>query len=190
MKGILEGLLYVQGDAGLTLKEVMSILNLSEEEAKTLVYKLKLDYEHANRGLRLNYLGNTFKLTTKQEHKEYYEKLLENPRTNILSQAALEVLAIVVYNEPITRAKVDEMRGVESSYVLRKLLAKGFLKEAGRSELPGHPILYKTTDDFLDYFGLSTKDDLPDIDDFVVESTQEKDLFRSNYREVLESEGE
>ena len=186
MEGILEGLLYVQGDNGLTLKEVMSTLNLSEEEAKELVYKLKLAYEEENRGLRLSYLGNTFKLTTKQEHKEYYEKLLESPSTHVLSQAALEVLAIVAYNEPITRAKIDEMRGVESIYVLRKLLAKGLLKEAGRSEQPGHPILYKTTDDFLDYFGLSTKDDLPDIESVIIDDDKEKDLFRSNFKEVRE----
>lgn len=183
MEGILEGLLYVQGDTGLTLNEVMSILSITEEEAKNLVYQLKLSYEQENRGLRLSYLGNTFKLTTKQEHKEYYERLLENPSTHVLSQAALEVLAIIAYNEPITRGKVDEMRGVDSAFVLRKLLAKGLIKEAGKSDLPGHPILYKTTDDFLDYFGLSTKDDLPNIDEIEVEDSQEKDLFRSNYKE-------
>lgn len=186
MEGILEGLLYVQGDTGLTLKEVMSVLDLDEESAKNLVYKLKLSYEKEDRGLRLNYLGNTFKLTTKQEHKEYYEKLLESPSSHVLSQAALEVLAIVAYNEPITRAGVDEMRGVESTYILRKLLAKGLLKEAGRSDLPGHPILYKTTDDFLDYFGLSTKEDLPDIETVITEDNKEKDLFHSNYREIEE----
>ena len=188
MEGILEGLLYVQGDTGLTLKEVMSILNLEEEDAKNLVYKLKLNYEQENRGLRLNYLGNTFKLTTKQEHKEYYEKLLESPSSHVLSQAALEVLAIVAYNEPITRANIDEMRGVESTYILRKLLAKGLVKEAGRSDMPGHPILYKTTDDFLDYFGLATKDELPDISHLEIElgDDSEKDLFQSNYREIEE----
>lgn len=188
MEGILEGLLYVQGDSGLTLKEVMAILNIKEDEAKALVYKLKKDYEQENRGLRLSYLGNTFKLTTKQEHKEYYERLLENPSTHVLSQAALEVLAIVAYNEPITRGKIDEMRGVESIYVLRKLLAKGLLKEAGKSDLPGHPILYKTTDDFLDYFGLSTKEELPDIEQISVEEETDSDLFHSNYREMSGTE--
>ena len=147
-----------------------------------LVYKLKASYENEDRGLRLKYLGNTFKLTTREEHKEYYEKLLMTPSSHVLSQAALEVLAIVAYNEPITRGTIDEMRGVDSSYVIRKLLAKGFIKESGRSEMPGHPILYKTTNDFLDYFGLSTKDDLPDIKDIEVDDS-EKDLFKSNYRE-------
>lgn len=185
MEGILEGLLYVQGDVGLTLKEVMSILNVNEEDAKRIVYQLKVNYENENRGLRLSYLGNTFKLTTKQEHREYYEKLLENPSTHVLSQAALEVLAIIAYNEPITRGKIDEYRGVESTFVIRKLLAKGLIKEAGKSDMPGHPILYKTTDDFLDYFGLSTKEDLPDITALEINDTEEKDLFRSNYKEEL-----
>lgn len=187
MEGILEGLLYVQGDTGLTLKEVMSILDLNEEDAKELVYKLKVSYEQDNRGLRLSYLGNTFKLTTKQEHKDYYEKLLESPSTHVLSQAALEVLAIVAYNEPITRSAVDEMRGVDSTFMIRKLLAKGLLKEAGKSDMPGHPTLYKTTDDFLDYFGLSTKDDLPDISkiELEIDENKEKDLFQSNYREEV-----
>lgn len=103
-----------------------------------------------------------------------------------MSQAALEVLAIVAYNEPITRASVDEMRGVDSVYVIRKLLAKGLLKETGKSDAPGHPILYKTTDDFLDYFGLSTKEDLPKLEDIVVDTDKETDLFSSNYRENIE----
>lgn len=185
MEGVLEGLLYVQGDNGLTLSEVMSILSLSEEEAKKLVYQLKRRYEEEDRGLRIHYLGNTFKLTTKEEHKEYFQQLLENPRTHTLSQAALEVLAIIAYNEPITRSRIDEMRGVDSIFVLRKLVAKGLIKEAGKSEMPGHPILYKTTDDFLDYFGLSTRADLPDISAIEVEEG-EKDLFRSNYHEEEE----
>ncbi len=186
MEGILEGLLFVQGDAGLTLKEVSSILGIDEEEAKDLVFKLKTSYEKENRGLRLHYLGNTFKLTTKEEHKEYFQKLLENPSTHVLSQAALEVLAIVAYNEPVTRNQVDDLRGVDSVFVLRKLMAKGLIKECGRSDGPGHPILYKTTDDFLDYFGLSTKEDLPDISQIIVDDDSEKDLFESIYREDRE----
>lgn len=184
MEGILEGLLYVQGDEGLSIKQVMSILDITEDEAKELIYSLKNKYESSDRGLRINYLGNTFKLTTKQEHKEYYEKLLDNPENGLLSQTALETLAIVAYNEPITRNQIDEMRGVDSIYIIRKLLAKGLIKEAGRSELPGRPILYKTTDDFLDYFGLSSKNDLPDISKIEVIDERDTDLFKSNYREV------
>ena len=185
MEGILEGLLFVVGDDGLSLNDVMTILNINENEAKQLVFKLKTSYENENRGLRLSYLGNIFKLTTKQEHKDYYLKLLENPQTRTLSQAALEVLAIIAYNEPVTRNDIDEIRGIDSVYVVKKLLAKGLIKESGRSDAPGHPILYKTTDDFLDYFGLSTKDDLPKIEDITIDSDDEKDLFKSNYREIV-----
>lgn len=183
MKGIIEGLLYVQGDLGLTIEQVSDILEITPEEAKDLILSLKQDYIDEDRGLRINYLGNSFKLTTKEEHKEYFKKLLENPRNNVLSNQALETLAIIAYNEPITRIDVDEIRGVDSAYVVRRLLAKGLIKECGRSDKPGHPILYKTTDEFLDYFGLSSKEDLPKIELLEQSDNEDKDLFKSTYKE-------
>ena len=183
MKGIIEGLLYVQGDLGLTIEQVSDILEIDNEEAKKLILELKQDYIDNDRGLRINYLGNSFKLTTKEEHKEYFKKLLENPRNNVLSNSALETLAIIAYNEPITRIEVDEIRGVDSVYVVRRLLAKGLIKECGRKDIPGRPILYKTTDEFLDYFGLSSKDDLPKIEVLNEENGEDKDLFKSTYKD-------
>lgn len=182
MKGVLEGLLYVEGDLGITLEQVSEILNISLDSAKDLVLSLKEEYIKEDRGLRINFLGNSIKLTTKEEHKEYFQKLLESPKNNVLSPQALETLAIIAYNEPITRMQIDEYRGVDSIYVLRRLLAKGFVKECGRSDLPGRPILYKTTDEFLDYFNLSSKDDLPKIE-LLEENDEEKDLYTSNYKE-------
>lgn len=186
MKGIIEGLLYVQGDLGLTINQVADILEITIEEAKQLILSLKQDYIEQDRGLRIKFLGNSFKLTTKEEHKEYFKKLLENPKNNTLSNAALETLAIMAYNEPLTRGEVDEIRGVDSVYVLRRLLAKGLIKECGKSDKPGHPTLYKTTDEFLDYFGLSTKEDLPKIDLLNESINEEKDLFKSTYKDNLE----
>lgn len=182
MEGIIEGLLYVQGDLGLTIKQIEDILEISEEEAKRLVLSLKNYYEENNRGLRINYLGNTIKLTTKEEHQEYYQKLLEDEKNHNLSQSALEVLAIIAYNEPITRGDLENMRGVDSTYVLRRLLAKGLIKECGKSDLPGRPILYKTTDDFLDYFGLASINDLPSIE-VKEDDSSPKDLYTSIYKE-------
>ena len=182
MKGVLEGLLYVEGDLGITLEQVSEILNISLDSAKDLVLSLKEEYIKEDRGLRINFLGNSIKLTTKEEHKEYFQKLLESPKNNVLSPQALETLAIIAYNEPITRMQIDEYRGVDSIYVLRRLLAKGLIKECGRSELPGRPILYKTTDEFLDYFNLSSKNDLPKIE-LLEEKDEEKDLYTSNYKE-------
>lgn len=182
MEGIIEGLLYVQGDLGLTINQIEDILEIPEEEAKRLVLNLKNYYEENNRGLRINYLGNTIKLTTKEEYQKYYQKLLESPSSNNLSESALEVLAIIAYNEPITRGDLEKLRGVDSTYVLRRLLAKGLIKECGKSDLPGRPILYKTTDDFLDYFGLASIKDLPNIE-LLEEDNSPKDLYTSIYKE-------
>jgi len=191
-KAVLEGLLFVVGEEGLTLEQIEDVLDIDEESAKNLIMELKKDYEDESRGLRIDFLGNRFKLTTKFEHKEYYQKLIENPETNTLSQAALETLAIIAYNEPITRVQVDAIRGVGSVNIIRKLVAKGFIKESGRSDLPGRPILYETTNEFLDYFGLSSTEDLPDISEFVsteVDEVEESnDLYTSKYteKEVVE----
>lgn len=161
LEAILEGLLFVVGDEGLTIDKIATILEISMEEAVELLNKLIYRYEQEDRGIHISFLGNHYKLTTKLEHKEYYKKLIESPLDNGLSNAALEVLAITVYNEPITRVDIDKIRGIYSGQMIRKLVAKGMLKEAGRSETPGRPILYKTTDEFLDYFGLSSKEQLP-----------------------------
>lgn len=183
LKGVLEGILFVVGDEGITLNKICEIMSITIDEAKDLLKELKATYESDERGIRISYLGDAFKLTTKQEHKEYYEKLVENSDTNLLSPSALEVLAIVAYNQPITRVEIDEMRGVSSVHMIRRLVAKGLLKEAGKSTMPGRPNLYKTTSDFLDYFGLATIDDLPSIDMSKYTSDEEKDLFTSIYKE-------
>lgn len=180
--GVIEGVLFVVGDEGITLNALSEIIDKSLEETKELLLELKKTYENDDRGIRISYLGDAFKLTTKKEHKEYYQKLIENPESNMLSQAALETLAIVAYNQPITRAEVDEIRGISSSHMIRKLVAKNLLKEAGKSTLPGRPNLYQTTSDFLDFFGLSTINDLPKLDKENI-NTQEKDLFTSIYKE-------
>ena len=187
-KAVLEGLLFVVGEDGLTIDQIKDVLGVDEETSKNLIMELKKDYEDSSRGLRIDFLGNRFKITTKFEHKEYYQKLIENPETNFLSQAALETLAIIAYNEPVTRLQVDNIRGVGSTSIIRKLVAKGFIKESGRSYMPGRPILYETTHEFLDYFGLSSIEDLPNIDDIMnsVDKNDEEentDLYTSKYTE-------
>ncbi len=184
---ILEGLLFVVGEEGLTFDQIKDVLEINEDESKNLVKELKSRYEEDDRGLRIDFLGNRFKITTKFEHKEYYQKLIENPTTNFLSQAALETLAIIAYNEPVTRIQVDKLRGVASSQMIRKLVAKGFIKEVGRSDMPGRPILYETTSEFLDYFGLPNIEALPDMSNFIKEAEkedkEETDLYTSKYKE-------
>ena len=185
-KAVLEGLLFVVGEDGLTLDQIQDVLEVTEEQSKEILMGLKHDYEEKDRGLRIDFLGNRFKITTKYEHKDYYQKLLVNPDTNVLSQAALETLAIIAYNEPVTRTQLDELRGVSTTHIVRKLLAKGLIKENGRSDLPGRPILYETTHEFLDYFGLSSIKDLPNMNEFIEKTKsieEEGDLYTSKYNE-------
>lgn len=184
LKGVLEGILFVVGDDGATVKELLDILEIDLDTLKKIVLELKNDYENNDRGIRLSILGDSFKLTTKKEHKKYYEKLLVNDNANTLSNSAIETLAIIAYNEPITRVEIDEIRGVSSSQMIRKLVAKGLIKEVGKSDLPGRPILYKTTSEFLDYFNMQTIKELPKIDD-LAEVIDNIDLYNSKYTEEI-----
>ncbi len=183
-KAILEGLLFVEGEEGLSFELAEKILEVTKEELANLIVELEKDYESEERGIHIELLGNRLKLTTKKEHHEYYQMLVENEETETLSEAALETLAIIAYNEPVTRIKIDEIRGLNSSHMVRKLVARNLIKEVGRSELPGRPILYGVTDDFLDYFGLFNKEDLPKIEE-KEEKKEEKDLFHSKYQEEM-----
>jgi len=187
LKAVIEGLLFVVGDDGLDLDEISKILEISKDETKELIKELQNDYQSSDRGIRIDFLGDKLKLTTKKEHNMYYQKLLTTEDNNTLSQAALETLAIIAYNQPITRVKVDELRGISNNHIIRKLVAKGLIKEGGRSNMPGRPILYETTSEFLDYFGLSSIDELPDMRDFLEEEEKETeddvDLYQSKYKE-------
>ena len=183
--GILEGLLFVVGDDGLTLNQIMEILEVDKDMAYSLINELEKKYENVNSGLHIHILGDAFKLTTKKEHREYYEKLLFNEENNSLSNSALETLAIIAYNEPITRVQVDEIRGVQTAQLIRKLVAKGLIKEDGRSSLPGRPILYRTTNEFLDYFGLSNISELPKIKREENVNNTDVDLYKSKYEEEI-----
>ncbi|MDD5979868.1 MAG: SMC-Scp complex subunit ScpB [bacterium] len=184
MKSVLEGLLFVVGDEGLSIDEISSIIEKSKEETSLLLEELNHDYEDENRGIEIKKLGEKYKLTTKEKNRKYYQKLTEISDVRKLSQSALETLAIIAYNEPITRLEVDELRGVSSAQMIRSLIAKDFVKELGRKDVAGRPILYGITKEFLDYFGLSSKDELPKFED--VKKDDEVELYNSKYKEEQE----
>ena len=179
MSSIIEAMLFAVGEDGLSLEDICNILEIDEEKAKKELEELEKLYE--NRGIELKVLGNKYKLITKEEYKEYIKKLTEEV-SNSLSKSALETLAIIAYNEPITRIQIDEIRGVNSTIMIRNLVSKGFIEDVGRSDLPGKPKLYKTTNLFLDYFNLSSKDDLPKLSEEEIEVLEE-DLFQTRYKE-------
>ena len=183
MKNIIEGLLFVVGDEGLTLEEINNILEQDINKKEKDIEELKKDYENINRGIRIEIFGDKYKLVTKKEYKEYLKKLVPDEE-DLLTQSNLETLAIIAYNQPITRLQVEEIRGVNASHIIRKLLMRDLIKELGRSELPGRPILYGTTDFFLDYFGINSLEELPQIK-IEEQESDEENLFESKYKEEI-----
>ena len=187
MSSVLESLFFAVGEDGLSIEELESILEIDEKKLNEELDILKKLYEKEDRGITLKLLGNKYKLVTKAQNKEYIKKLTEEV-SNTLSKSALETLAIIAYNEPITRITIDEIRGVNSSQMIRNLVSKGFIVEDGKSDLPGKPNLYKTTNYFLDYFNLSSIDELPKIDMDDIEVLEDDDLFNTRYKEEITKE--
>lgn len=182
MSSSIEALLFAVGSEGLSLDELVTILESDNEKVLKEIEELKKKYDMDSSGIEIKFLGNKYKLVTKEKEKEYLSKLATETSNN-LSEAALETLAIIAYNEPITRMQIDEIRGINSTQMLRNLIAKGLIENAGKSDLPGKPNLFKTTDFFLDYFNLSTKNDLPKIDLDEIEVLDDEDLYNSRYKE-------
>jgi segregation and condensation protein B len=189
-KGILESLLFAAGDEGLSLKQVCSVLELSEEEARSLLQDLKKDYdEHDDRGIYITELAGTFQLVTKKCNAEYLKKLVESPSVSSLSQAALETLAIIAYKQPITRVEIEQIRGVKTERPIQTLTSKGLVKEVGRAEGTGRAYLFGTTVEFLDYFGLNNLEELPPLPESVQEdfAQDEADLFFEKFQETMDT---
>lgn len=181
-KGLIEGLLFVVGDEGLTLIDLCSIIGVSDDIILSNINELIQDYDNSDRGIKIELFGESYKLVTKKEYKEFLKKLVPDEE-DLLTQSNLETLAIIAYNQPITRIQIEEIRGVNSSHVIRKLLMRDLICEKGRSDLPGKPILYGTTDFFLDYFGINSLEQLPEVIIPDSEPDDETNLFESKYKE-------
>lgn len=161
LKAVAEGLLFASGDEGITVKQLSRILDITDKTVEHLLDELKYDYENTDRGIMLMQSHQVFHLTTKPEHSVYFKKLLETPQTTRMSQAALETLAIIAYQQPITRTEIEEVRGVKSDRPVQTLIARSLIEEVGRREGVGRPILFATSKDFLTYFGLTSLEELP-----------------------------
>lgn len=185
-KAIVEGLLFVSGDEGISLKQIATILDIPQAAAEHVMNELHYDYEHVNRGMKIIQSNEIYHLTTKPEHSVYYQKMLQSPRSSRMTQATLETLAIIAYKQPITRTEIEEIRGVNSDYAVQTLLARSLIESVGRKETLGRPVLFGTSTDFLTYFGLSSLDELPPLpeafDEMMIE--KEADLFLSNRKQA------
>jgi len=187
---ILESLLFAAGDEGLSLKQLAEVLEVDELHASEMIENLRQEYDRDDkRGIMIVQLAGTFQLATKKENAAYLKKLVDSPHTSTLSQAALETLAIIAYKQPITRAEIEDIRGVKTERPLHTLMAKVLIKEAGRAEGTGRAILYGTTKEFLDYFGLKNLKELPQLPEKVEEeyTQEEADLFFEKFQETINS---
>lgn len=178
---ILEGLLFIVGEEGLSEQNIKEILEVGDLEFNYLIKDYQNQLLNENRGLTLKCLGNRYKLTTKPEYYSYYQKLALNPANFNFSNAMLETLAIIAYNQPITRMEIENIRGVNSDHIVKKLLGRNLIKGCGRKDTIGKPLLYEVTHEFLDYFNLENLEELPEID--IDEEDGERDLFETSYRE-------
>jgi len=176
MSAALESLLFAAGDEGLTIKQIAGSLEITEKEVSHLIAELHSSYESDdNRGITLAILAGTYQLVTKRKYSNILQKLVENSQTSSISQAALETMAIIAYKQPITRLEIEEIRGVKAERPIRTLLSKGLIKEVGRKEGIGRPILYGTTKEFLDYFGLMNLHELPPLPENIQDVTKQEE---------------
>lgn len=173
IKSIIESILFVTGEP-LSLRDIAINLEMPPRYVEEVLNEMILDYEASLRGIKLISIKGEYQLVTKSENSDYIQKLLKKNKRQSLSQASLESLAIIAYKQPITRIDIDEIRGVKSESVIQKLIEKNLIKESGRLDVPGRPILYSTTNEFLRQFELNDLKELPSLDLF--EDTTDDDI--------------
>ena len=161
--GIVEAILFVTGNAVET-REIARVLDITDAELEETLDALESGYDFDRRGLRLLRFGAHVQLATRPDYAPYVEKLLQPVQKQSLSQAVMETLAVIAYRQPVTKAEIEQIRGVKCDYSVQSLVSKGLIEEVGRKETLGRPILYGTTDAFLRHFCISSVADLPEID--------------------------
>lgn len=166
---IIEGLLFLAGDEGLSFSKLCEVMdNVEPTMLEEALQAIKREYEE-HKGLQLVCYGGAYKFVTRESVFPYAQKLFASIKTSTLSNAAMETLAIIAYKQPITRTEIEELRGVSSDMMIRKLLARNLIREKGRSDAIGRPILYEVTDVFMDAFQLESLKELPDLPAFASE---------------------
>ena len=172
IKGIIEAILFSAGRE-VKINELMSALEMSSEDIIKAVEDLKNNYENEDRGLSILKVEDSFQLCSKKEYYEYIYPVFDKRSKPNLSAAALETLAIIAYNPRITRAEIETIRGVNSDGVIYKLLDYNLIEEAGKLDVPGKPMAYKTSKEFLRMFGISSLDELPELPKYKLDENRQ-----------------
>lgn len=186
----IEALLFVAGDDGLSMKQLEFLTEAEEKDIKDEIAVMAKRYEETETsGITIKELAGVYQLVTKKEVAETIQRLVENPTVQSLSQASLEVLAIIAYKQPITRVEIEDLRGVKSEKALYTLAGKALIQEVGRAEGTGRAILYGTTSEFLNYFGLKNLDELPALpEEAEGDQDGDTDLFMTKFQEAFKEE--
>lgn len=183
---MIEAILFVAGDEGLTLEELSKVINRPTDRVAVLIEELGQKYKRdETSGLLLIETANKYQMVTKKEYSEFIKKYAQSPFSQTLSRALLETLAIVAYKQPITRIEIEDIRGVQVAGNLQKLKTRQLIKEVGRIDKPGRPLLYGTTDFFLDYFGANSLDELPELSE-EDEGDEMSDLFFKDFQQTFD----
>lgn len=180
----IEAMLFAAADP-VEASKLAEILDIDTEEAEKMLAHLSAQYEENNSGICLVQMNHKYQLCSRKEYSNEVRRLLEIRRNAPLSQAAFEVLAIVAYNQPVTRSFVEQVRGVDSSGSVTGLVEKGLIEEKGRLDLPGRPLVYGTTDQFLRCFGLSSLDELPELPEHLDQGNLGQIEGQTSFKELL-----
>lgn len=181
MKAIIEAILFSMGEA-VEIEKLCTALDADKKTVREALAEMMQDYETDGRGLKLIEINGTFQLCTKEYAYEYLIKIVSIPKSYRLTDIQLETLSIIAYKQPITKIEIEKIRGVQSDHAINRLIDAGLVEEKGRLATPGRPIILGTTDEFLRRFGLSRKEDLPNIEaeqleSFKIEAEQEIGYF-------------
>ena len=171
-KSIIEAILFSAGRVVET-KELMAILELSNEDIDVILQSMKAEFEEQGRGIEIIKVNNGYQLCSKKEYYDYIYPIFDNRAKPNLSTAALETLSIIAYNPKITRAEIEQIRGVNSDGTIYKLLEYNLIEEAGKLDAPGKPTIYKTTPEFLKMFGISSLDELPELPKYKIDENEQ-----------------
>ena len=183
---MIEAILFVAGDDGLTLEELSKLTDKTLDAMTILIEDLAIKYHNDEEsGVLLIETANKFQIVTKKEYADAIKRYAQSPFSQTLSRPLLETLAIIAYRQPVTRIEIEEIRGVQVTGNLQKLRTRQLIEEAGRLDKPGKPLLYGTTSYFLDYFGINSIEELPELVD--IENNDElSDLFYKNFEQSFD----
>ena len=172
IKAIIEAILFSCGRT-VEMRELITTLEIPEEDIIQIIQNMQEEYKRENRGIEIMKMENGYTLCTKKEYYDYIYPLFDNRAKPNISNAAMETLAIIAYNPKITRAEIESIRGVNSDATIYKLLEYNFIEEAGKSDAPGKPTVYQTTEEFLKTFGISNLDELPELPKYKIDENEQ-----------------